>query len=40
MNREELRKLIGGTIVTMPTAFDDDFKLDLGRQADLVKWWV
>jgi 4-hydroxy-tetrahydrodipicolinate synthase len=40
MNREELRKLIGGTIVTIPTAFDDDFKLDLGRQAELTKWWV
>ena len=40
MNREELRKLIGGNIVTLPTAFDDDFKLDLGRQAELTKWWI
>jgi 4-hydroxy-tetrahydrodipicolinate synthase len=40
MNREELKKLIGGTIVTLPTAFDDDFQLDLGRQAELTAWWV
>ncbi len=40
MNREELKKLIAGTIVTLPTAFDDDFHLDLGRQAELTQWWV
>ena len=40
MNRDEARKLISGTIVTLPTAFDDDFKLDFGRQAELTKWWV
>ena len=40
MNREESRKLISGTIVTLPTAFDDDYRLDLGRQAELTKWWV
>jgi 4-hydroxy-tetrahydrodipicolinate synthase len=39
MNRNELKKLIGGTIVTLPTAFDDDFRLDLGRQAELTHWW-
>ncbi|MBC8235241.1 dihydrodipicolinate synthase family protein [bacterium] len=39
MTREELRKLISGTIVTLTTAFDNDFKLDLGRQADMVAWW-
>ena len=27
MNRDELKKLIGGTIVTLPTAFDDDYQL-------------
>lgn len=40
MNREELKKLIQGTIVTLPTAFDDNFQLDLGRQAELTEWWV
>jgi 4-hydroxy-tetrahydrodipicolinate synthase len=39
MNREESKKLIGGTIVTMPTAFDQDFKVDFGRQAELTQWW-
>jgi len=39
MTREELKKLISGTIVTLTTAFDDDFKLDLGRQAEMVAWW-
>jgi len=40
MTREELRKLIGGSIVTLPTCFDDDFRLDLGRQAEMVAWWM
>jgi 4-hydroxy-tetrahydrodipicolinate synthase len=40
MNREELKKLIQGTVVTLPTAFHDDFRLDLGRQAELTAWWV
>ena len=40
MNRDELRKLIRGTIVTVPTAFDDDFRLDLATMTDLTKWWV
>jgi 4-hydroxy-tetrahydrodipicolinate synthase len=40
MNREELKKLIGGTIVTLPTAFDDDYRLDLGRQAEFTQWLV
>jgi len=40
MTRDELRKLIGGTIVTLPTCFDDDFGLDLGRHAEMVGWWM
>ena len=40
MNREELKKLIGGTIVTLPTCMDDDFRVDFGRQAEMTKWWV
>ena len=39
MTRDELRKLIRGTIVTLPTAFDDDFKVDFGRQVEMVHWW-
>jgi len=40
MTREELKKLIRGTIVTMPTPMDDDFHVDMGRMAELTKWWV
>jgi len=39
MTRDELRKLIRGTIATLPTAFDDDFKVDFGRQVEMVHWW-
>ena len=40
MNREELKKLIGGTIATLPTPFDDDYRLDLSRTTALTLWWV
>jgi len=40
MNREECRKYIRGTIATIPTAFDDEYRLDLGRMAELTQWWV
>ena len=40
MHREELRKVIRGTIVTIPTAFDDEGRLDLPRMTDLTRWWV
>ncbi len=40
MNRKELKKLIGGTIVTLPTAFDKEYRLDLGRQAEFTKLCV
>ena len=40
MNRKELKKFIGGTIVTLPTAFDDNYKLDLGRQTEMTHWWM
>ena len=40
MNRAESRKLIRGTIVTLPTAFDDDFKLDLATTTEMTHWWV
>ena len=40
MQRDELRALIQGPIATVPTAFDDRYRLDLGRMADLAAWWV
>ncbi|MSP13061.1 MAG: dihydrodipicolinate synthase family protein [Chloroflexi bacterium] len=40
MNREELKKLIGGPIGTVPTPFDAKMKVDYGVMADLTKWWV
>ena len=40
MNRDELKELMVGPIATVPTPFDDDFELDLGRMAELTKWWV
>jgi dihydrodipicolinate synthase/N-acetylneuraminate lyase len=40
VNRAESRKLIRGTIVTLPTAFDDDFKLDLATTTEMTHWWV
>jgi dihydrodipicolinate synthase/N-acetylneuraminate lyase len=39
VNREILKKFISGTIVTMPTAFDEDFQVDFGRQAELTRWY-
>ncbi len=40
MTRDELKRLIQGPIATVPTAFDDKLKLDLGVMADLTQWWV
>ncbi len=40
MNRAELRKLIRGISVAIPTAFDNDMRLDLPTMADLTRWWV
>jgi 4-hydroxy-tetrahydrodipicolinate synthase len=40
MNREECRRHIRGAIVTMPTPFDDEFRLDLGRTREMTQWWV
>ena len=40
MNREELKKIIRGAIVTMPTPFDDDFNVDIPRMSEITKWWV
>ena len=40
MNREELRQLIKGTPVTIPTPFDDKMQIDLARMTDLTRWWM
>ena len=40
MNREELKTMIGGTIVTIPTPMDDEFNVDLARTYELTQWWV
>ena len=40
MNRSELKSLIQGTIVTTPTPFDDNLKLDIGRTYEITQWWI
>ena len=40
MDRQELRRLLQGIIVATVTPFDDEYKLDLGRKAENVEWWV
>ena len=40
MDREQLKKRIRGTPVTLPTAFDEDMNVDMGRMADMTRWWV
>ena len=40
MNREQLKKLISGTIVTLPTPMDDTFHVDMGRMAEMTRWWI
>ncbi len=40
MNQEELKRLIVGGVATVPTPFDDGFRVDYGKMADLTQWWV
>ena len=40
MNREELKKKLRGTPVTLPTPFDKDMKVDAGRLTEMTHWWV
>ena len=40
MNREDLREQIVGPIATVPTPFDDDYEVDLGRMHELTQTWV
>ena len=40
MDRETLRALVRGPFCTVPTAFDANLQLDLGKMAELTRWWV
>ena len=40
MNREDVRKNLRGSIATVPTAFDDNFRVDFARMAELTNWWI
>ena len=40
MNREELKKRIRGTPVTLPTPFDSNMKVDFPVLTDTTHWWV
>ena len=40
MNRDELKKIIVGPSVAIPTPFDDNFEVDFGKMYDLTQWWV
>ena len=40
MDRDELKRRIRGTPVTLPTPFDKDLKVDYGRLTDMTHWWV
>ena len=40
MNREQLKKRIRGTLVTLPTPFDKDLNVDMGRMAEMTRWWM
>ena len=40
MDREELKGLIQGLSCAVPTPFDDNFRLDAARAAELTEWWV
>ena len=40
MEREEIRKLIVGAIATVPSPFDDQYRLDYGRMAEATERWI
>ena len=40
MDRNELQKLIQGTVVTTPTPMDKDMKVDYARITEVTRWWV
>ena len=40
MNRETLKAPFEGVIATVPTAFDNQYRVDYGRMADATEHWV
>ena len=40
MDREEIRKLIVGPIATVPTPFDDRYRVNYGLMADATERWI
>ena len=40
MNRSELKEIMRGVSVAVPTPFDDNYKLDLETAEDLTQWWL
>ncbi len=40
MKRDELQKLVQGSICTLPAPFDDNYHADYGRLYELCKWLV
>ena len=40
MNRDELKKIVVGPSVAIPTPFDDDHEVDFGKMYELTQWWV
>ena len=40
MDRDELRQVLMGPFAPVPTPFDDDFDVDLGKMHDLIQWCV
>ena len=40
MKREELKQIMRGVSVAVPTPFDQDYRLDLAATTDLTQWWV
>lgn len=40
MTRDELQNLIRGVPATVPTPFDEEFRVDLARMTDLIRWCV
>ena len=40
MDREEIQKLIVGPIATVPTPFDDRYRVDYGLMAEATERWI
>ena len=40
MERDELRRLLVGAMATIPTPFDDEYRVDYGRMAEATEHWV